>query len=57
MILDEPGEILRPATALLSLPIAMVLISAHMAVQAVVDVFYLKEGRLPPELAESAPNA
>lgn len=61
-VIDEKGEILGPATALLALPIASGLIAAHMAIHAAIDVFYLVSGRVPSEilsgeLAEAAGKA
>lgn len=57
VILDEKGEVMRPATALLALPVGAALIAVHLALHTIVDSYYLVLGRLPPELAEAGPAA
>ena len=54
--LGEQGEIISPATGILVLPIASVLIGIHIALHAMIDVYYLAIGRLPPHFDE-APKA
>jgi TRAP-type C4-dicarboxylate transport system permease small subunit len=54
--LDEHGEIITPATGILVLPIAAVLIGVHITLHAIIDVYYLAIGRLPPHFDE-APKA
>jgi TRAP-type C4-dicarboxylate transport system permease small subunit len=51
ILLDEKGEILDPKWGVLSLPVAMVLISVHMAIHILIDGFYLVKGKTSPELA------
>jgi TRAP-type C4-dicarboxylate transport system permease small subunit len=50
--LHEHGEIIRPATGILVLPIAAVLIGLHMAAHMVIDLYYLAAGKLPPDADE-----
>jgi TRAP-type C4-dicarboxylate transport system permease small subunit len=52
----EEGEVIRPGTAWLALPIAMGLIAVHMLLHAAADVIYLVTGRIPPEILEGAPK-
>jgi TRAP-type C4-dicarboxylate transport system permease small subunit len=54
--LNEHGEIITPATGILVLPIAAVLIGLHMLLHTVIDAYYLAIGRLPPHFDE-APKA
>jgi TRAP-type C4-dicarboxylate transport system permease small subunit len=54
--LNEHGEIITPATGILVLPIASVLIGIHLALHTIIDVYYLTIGRLPPHFDE-APKA
>jgi len=47
-IKDEVGELIPPGAASMSLPIAMTLISVHMALHMVCDLYYLVTGAEPP---------
>ncbi len=51
----EEYEVIRPAIALLALPVGALLIGLHYFVHAVCDALYLSAGMLPPE--EEAPAA
>lgn len=46
----EKGELMKPVTALLSLPIGAGLIGVHMLLHVVLDSIDLVKGRIPPEL-------
>jgi TRAP-type C4-dicarboxylate transport system permease small subunit len=48
---DERGELIPPAAASLSLPIAMTLISVHQGLHIVADLYYLVTGTEPPAVA------
>jgi TRAP-type C4-dicarboxylate transport system permease small subunit len=54
--LQEHGEVITPATGILVLPIASVLIGLHLALHMIIDIYYLSIGRLPPHFDE-APKA
>jgi len=54
--LHEHGEIITPATGILVLPIASVLIGVHLTLHMIIDIYYLAIGRLPPHFDE-APTA
>jgi TRAP-type C4-dicarboxylate transport system permease small subunit len=57
-LMDERGEILDPSWGVLSLPIAMVLMSVHLALHIIIDVYYLGTGKRPPEFEiPSVPKA
>jgi TRAP-type C4-dicarboxylate transport system permease small subunit len=54
----EEGELLAPETGILSLPIAMIAIMAHLALHVTIAIYYLATGKTPPELAApQAPHA
>ncbi len=48
ILLDEKGEILDPKWGVLSLPIAVLLIAAHMLIHVAIDLYYLAAGKTPP---------
>lgn len=50
----EKGEVLAPAKAMWALPIGAWLIGLHMALHALIDVYYLGTGRTPPEPTQAA---
>jgi TRAP-type C4-dicarboxylate transport system permease small subunit len=54
--LHEHGELITPATGILVLPIASVLIAVHITLHMLIDAYYLAIGRLPPHFDE-APKA
>jgi len=54
--LHEHGELITPATGILVLPIASVLIGIHLGLHMIIDIYYLAIGRLPPHFDE-APKA
>lgn len=54
----EEGELLAPETGILSLPIAMIAIMTHLALHALIALYFLVTGRTPPEmLGPKAPHA
>jgi TRAP-type C4-dicarboxylate transport system permease small subunit len=46
----EEGELLAPETGILSLPIAMIAIMAHLALHALIALYFLVTGKTPPEM-------
>jgi len=51
----EDYEVIRPAYALLALPVGAALIGVHYLLHAICDIIYLAAGLIPPE--EDAPAA
>jgi TRAP-type C4-dicarboxylate transport system permease small subunit len=49
MLLNEEGEVITPATAILVLPTAAVLVAFHMLVRSASDLYYLISGKEPPK--------
>ncbi len=49
-LVGEEGELIAPDIAVLSLPIAMSLISAHLLLHLVIAGYYLTAGKTPPEM-------
>jgi TRAP-type C4-dicarboxylate transport system permease small subunit len=54
--LHEHGEVITPATGILVLPIASILIGLHLALHMIIDIYYLAMGKLPPH-TDDAPHA
>lgn len=54
---ENEGEIIKSEVGVLSLPIGIGLIAAHLVLHILIDVTYLVTGKLPPELAQQAPKA
>lgn len=50
MLAGEEGELIAPTTGVLSMPTAMVLISVHLVLHAVIAAYYLVTGKTPPEM-------
>jgi TRAP-type C4-dicarboxylate transport system permease small subunit len=49
MLLHEEGEVITPATIILALPIAAILIAVHMTIRSIGDIYYLVSGKEPPK--------
>src|SRR5690349_15915595 len=54
--LGEHGEVITPGTGIMILPVSAILIGLHMTIHAIIDVYYLSIGKLPPD-ADAAPVA
>jgi TRAP-type C4-dicarboxylate transport system permease small subunit len=54
--LHEHGEVITPATGILVLPTAAILIGLHLTLHMIIDIYYLAMGRLPPH-TDDAPHA
>jgi TRAP-type C4-dicarboxylate transport system permease small subunit len=50
-LIGEKGELIPAEIAVLSLPIAMTLISIHMFLHILIAGYYLSTGKVPPEMA------
>ncbi len=56
-IADEAGEPIKPALGMLPLPYGALLIATHLALHALIDVYYLATGKPSPDVVDLVPKA